>query len=233
MPKTIVASSSLITADDLLKTVSPFSEKQLAVFYEETPKDKVQTRPAKGGGKWQYVATGYVIETLNRVFGYTWSFEVLTTLEEAAKVSASGTCVVKGRLTALVGSISLVKEQFGRCEVKYKKGTKDFLDFGNDLKAAASDALKKCASEFGLFRDIYHASDFDEIALVSQETKDDAITKENKAFCEELSGAKTANELRAMFAKLPKEVRTRKEILKFCRELKAKLEDGEKKEVEQ
>ena len=218
MPKTIVASSSLITADDLLKTVSPFSEKQLAVFYEETPKDKVQTRPAKGGGKWQYVATGYVIETLNRVFGYTWSFEVLTTLEEAAKVSASGTCVVKGRLTALVGSISLVKEQFGRCEVKYKKGTKDFLDFGNDLK---------------LFRDIYHASDFDEIALVSQETKDDAITKENKAFCEELSGAKTANELRAMFAKLPKEVRTRKEILKFWRELKAKLEDGEKKEVEQ
>ena len=37
------------------------------------------------------------------------------------------------------------------------------LDYGNDLKAAATDALKKCASELGIASDIYGSEEFKEI----------------------------------------------------------------------
>ena len=111
----------LVTPDDILMTNSPFTADQLAVFYQKIPKDKIMRRPAKGGGTWDYIKTGYVIDVLNRVFGYLWSFEVLTSLEEAAKMAGSGTVVVKGRLTVNTSNgTQLVKEQFGRCEVKFK-----------------------------------------------------------------------------------------------------------------
>ena len=48
-------------------------------------------------------------------------------------------------------------------EVKYKKNTKIPLDIGNDFKAAATDALKKCASELGIASDIYGKNEFREI----------------------------------------------------------------------
>lgn len=76
--------------------------------------------PAKGGGTWDYVQTGYVVCTLNRVFGYMWSFEVLTSLAEAAQIATSGTCVVKVGWPVLAGDKTLAKEQFGRYEVKFK-----------------------------------------------------------------------------------------------------------------
>ena len=107
----------VITPNDLLKTASPFSAEQLKIFYEKTPSDKIMTRPAKGGGKWDYVQTGHVIDTLNRVFGYFWSFEVLTGLEEAAKIAASGTCVVKGRLTVYVGDKQLTKDAVSEADL--------------------------------------------------------------------------------------------------------------------
>ena len=68
----------VITPDDLLMTNSPFTAEQLSFFYQKTPEDKLMKRPAKGGGTWDFIKTGYVIDTLNRVFGYLWSFEVPT-----------------------------------------------------------------------------------------------------------------------------------------------------------
>lgn len=61
------------------------------------------------------------------------------------------------------GEVLITKEQFGRADVKFKKGTKILLDYGNDLKAASTDALKKCASELGIASDIYGANEFKDI----------------------------------------------------------------------
>ncbi len=43
------------------------------------------------------------------------------------------------------------------------------LDFGNDMKAAVSDALKKCASMFGIAADIYEKEEFVEIHLTDSD----------------------------------------------------------------
>jgi len=36
------------------------------------------------------------------------------------------------------------------------------VDFGNDMKAAATDALKKCASELGIASDVYGTAEYAE-----------------------------------------------------------------------
>jgi len=137
---------------------TPFENGQLLHILQKTPKDHIYQRPGKGGGKWDYVTGTYVKKVLNYVFGWMWNFEVKEHLEKGDAI------IVLGRLTAQVGDKSIVKEQWGRAEIKYKKdGNKIPLDYGNDLKAATTDALKKCASEFGIASDIYGAEEFKEI----------------------------------------------------------------------
>lgn len=57
----------------------------------------------------------------------------------------------------------VVKEQFGRADIKFKRDSKDMVDYGNDLKAATTDALKKCAAELGIASDVYGKNEFKEI----------------------------------------------------------------------
>lgn len=161
------------TRDELLKVNSELTSDQLKKFFTETPKNKIKTRPAKGGGQWSYVAGSYVTQVLNSLFGFNWSFEVVTTMHEALATANTGTVVVQGRLKVKIGDEWITKEQYGRKEVAYKKGTLDPLDFGNDMKAAATDAKKKCASELGLFADVYSKEDFFEVEIVEDKTPDE------------------------------------------------------------
>ena len=160
--------SKQVEVAKLLKSNSELTLPQIQKFFSETPKDKIKSRPAKGGGEWDYVSGSYVTQVLNSLFAFDWNFSITTSMEEALKTAATGTVVVQGRLEVRVGDRYIVKEQYGRKEVAFKKGTKDPLDFGNDMKAAATDAKKKCASELGLFADVYSQEDFFEAEVVEQ-----------------------------------------------------------------
>jgi hypothetical protein len=132
------------------------SEKQITRLVEKTPSQYVYERPGKGGGKWSYVTVSYVQRVLDYAFGFNWDFEIVEHGKEHDHVW------VLGKLTVYSenGDRHISKSQFGRSEVKYKKDSKDMLDYGNDLKAASSDALKKCASMLGIARDIYGKTDY-------------------------------------------------------------------------
>ena len=162
-----------VTRSDLLKVNSEITTDQLKKFFTETPKSKIKTRPAKGGGTWNYVAGSYVTQVLNSLFGFNWTFEVVTSMDEALKTAQTGTVVVQGRLKVKIGDEWITKEQYGRKEVAYRKGTQTPLDFGNDMKGAATDAKKKCASELGLFADVYSKEDFFEADIVEEKTTDE------------------------------------------------------------
>jgi hypothetical protein len=139
---------------------SPINSKQILHIMQKTPKDHVYSRPAKGGGNWDYVTGVYVKKVLNYAFGWQWDFEVKDHGREGSLVW------VLGRLTCrLSGDQHIIKEQFGRADIKTKRGSSELLDFGNDLKAATTDALKKCASELGIASDIYGKEEFNEIKL--------------------------------------------------------------------
>lgn len=162
----------LVEESKLLKVSTDLTPQQVQKFFTKTPPSKVKERPAKGGGKWKYVSGSYVTQVLNSLFGFNWSFEVLTTMQEALATAATGSVVVQGRLKVKIGDEWITKEQYGRKEVAYKKDTRDPLDFGNDMKAAATDAKKKCASELGLFSDVYSQEDFFEVTVLAEDGTD-------------------------------------------------------------
>jgi recombination DNA repair RAD52 pathway protein len=165
---------ALITADDLsLVENSAFNEFQLRSLLQRTPKEYIKQRPAKGGGTWEYVSGGYVKKLLNLMFGFDWSFEIL---EQSVQF---GEVIVKGKLTCNSNGKTIVKMQFGNKDVIYKKspdkdGNLVPLSIGNDMKAAATDALKKCASEIGIAADIYNKEEFKAVKVITskQVTKD-------------------------------------------------------------
>ncbi len=160
---------ALIYASDLaLVEENGLNEKQLKQILQRTPKKYIHTRPAKGGGTWDYVTGGYIKKCLNIMFGWDWDFEILD------EKIMHGEAIVKGKLTCRSNGKTIVKMQFGNKDVIYKKqNAEDIskgiermpLSIGNDLKSAATDCLKKCAAEIGIAADIYNKEDFNEVKV--------------------------------------------------------------------
>ena len=119
----------------------------------KTPIKHVKQRPARGGGNVNYVETYYVVDQLNKLFGFRWNFEVLDEKSDDKEV------IVRGRLTAFGGdNFPIVKEQFG--QVDRTAG----IPLGDQKKAAGSDCLKKCASLFGIALDVYWGKELEYFA---------------------------------------------------------------------
>lgn len=179
--------------EQVSRTKSLLNQNQVQKLFNSTPQKFKYDRPGKGGSKFTYVKASYVRKVLDAVFGFNWSFEIETTLEEAFEIAnKTNYCVVKGILIGRVYQdkewIELKKTQFGRAEVKWQMegqgdnrkkkldkvtGAPMPLDFGNDMKAASSDALKKCASLFGIAADVYEADEFIEIEIVGSDENSD------------------------------------------------------------
>ena len=157
------------------------STAHMNLLYKRTPKTHVHEKPGKGGGRFKYVTGAYVKSQLNRLFGFDWSF---TVKEFTVK---GNQCIVFGHLEGNIrdqdGNIkaTLIREQFGRADIKVTRADKTkALDFGNDLKAATTDALKKCASDMGIARDVYAADEYRELNFFDADDQQ-AIEKEKKA----------------------------------------------------
>lgn len=131
------------------------SENQIVRMVQATPKEFVYKRKGKGGDVWEYVTGNYIEKVLNYTFGWLWDFEIVEHGREGDFIWVHGRLTVKD-----AKGNAITKSQFGRSEVKYKKDSKVMLDFGNDLKAAATDSLKKCASLFGIASDIYGKTEY-------------------------------------------------------------------------
>lgn len=136
------------------------NEQQLVKIVQRTPKEHVYRRKGKGGKEFDYVTGAYVEKVLNFVFGWNWDLDVL-------EHGVAGNFIwVKARLTVrgTKEGQTIQKTQFGRAEIKYLSGQGKtpaaYVDFGNDLKAATTDALKKCASLLGIASDIYGKTEY-------------------------------------------------------------------------
>jgi hypothetical protein len=166
---------ALINADDLsLVDDNSLNANQLALILKKTPAQYVKARPAKGGGTWDYVTGGYVKKCLNLMFGWDWDFEIIE------QMVMHGEAIVKGKLTCRSNGKEIVKMQFGNKDIMYRKdvdkdGNRQPLSIGNDLKAATTDCLKKCAAEIGIASDIYNKEDFREIKVALNNTLPELI----------------------------------------------------------
>lgn len=157
---------------------SIIDSKQIEFLFTRTPKQHLKKRPGKGGGQWDYVTGVYVKKVLNYISGWLWDFEIVDkgdvkVGERIVQVWVQGKLTLK-RINQETKQIetTIIKTQFGGADVKYmKSNTKQPLDYANDLKAASTDALKKCASELGIASDVYGKNEFRDIAPIKPEPK--------------------------------------------------------------
>lgn len=173
-----------IPADKLSATQNVFTTEQLKLLHQATPEEHIHHFPHNAGAMagLPFVTGGYMKHMLDRLTGGLWSFEV------KEKGNTAGQIWVLGHLNLYKedGSVLIFKEQFGRASIKFKKDragnpTEQPVDIGNDMKAAATDALKKCASELGIARDIYAANEFIEAEIVDASDVEDIEEPEKPA----------------------------------------------------
>lgn len=115
----------------------------------ETPfrPEQIRYRAGSYGTTLAYVETHSVIERLNEAFAAEWSFCVLEhhVREDLDEV------LVLGKLSAQ----GIHKMQIGSARLKRQLHGGELLGLGDDLKAAVSDCLKKCATLLGVGLHLY------------------------------------------------------------------------------
>lgn len=111
------------------------------ILEREFEPELIKKRKGRGDLILDYLETATIIRRLNEAFQSDWSFRIL---EHGVDTEAQAVWV-KGELTAL----NLIKQQFGAKEIR-KNST-----LGDNLKSAASDCLKKCATLFGVGLHLY------------------------------------------------------------------------------
>ncbi len=109
--------------------------------------EQIKQREGNFGKVLDYIEGHAVIQRLNDAFDADWSFAIIRheILKETDEV------IVVGELKA--GEV--VKTQFGSSRITRARETGEVISLADDLKAAATDALKKAATLLGVGLHLY------------------------------------------------------------------------------
>jgi hypothetical protein len=109
--------------------------------------EQIKQRQGSFGNTLDYVEAHVVIQRLNDSFDGNWSFEIVKyeINAEADEV------IVLAKLTAE----NVVKEQFGSSKITRNRNNGELVSLADDLKAAASDAIKKASTLMGVALHLY------------------------------------------------------------------------------
>lgn len=135
---------------------TPFSElNAIKILQTQVPEQWISNLK-KGGSNFSYVSGDVVIRMLNKAFRNRWSFEVVETREVQGqdKVDKSGKVYPQGKIIQVLGRLTVpgwgTREQWGAQPLL---GGSDVQEHA--FKSATTDAMKKCASMFGVALDLY------------------------------------------------------------------------------
>jgi hypothetical protein len=133
------------TAGD--QEVEQFEPTEAALYHHLAAPFDVTFRDLRGGVELEYITGEQATTRLNETLGFlNWSFRVL----ENGIHAEADECWVLGELTVTIDGRTVTRQQFGSQKVKRSRSSGTPLDIGFDLKGAATDALKKCASLIGV-----------------------------------------------------------------------------------
>lgn len=145
---------------DMMQSV--INAAQFEILRGKTPDYATLVRPDNG---FKYVSHGYVRDQLNRAFGFDYDFRCLPVFNgkpydvqvQQVKGAPVDNLVVLGELTVRIRNpknaseilTTIVKSDFGSQIWRNK------MELGDALKAASSDAFKRCALGLGVANDLY------------------------------------------------------------------------------
>ena len=107
--------------------------------------EEIKQRDGNFGQTLAYVSGHTVIQRLNDAFESAWSFEIVSHEIQQDEV------IVIGKLSAE----GIAKSQFGSSRITRTRETGEAISLASDLKSAATDALKKCATLLGIGLHLY------------------------------------------------------------------------------
>jgi len=107
--------------------------------------EQIKQRKGSFGDVLDYIEGAAVIQRLNDCFDADWTFDI------GEHRILDHEVVVVGRLTAH----GITKCQFGKSKITRAKADQSIVSIGDDLKAATTDSLKKCATLFGIGLHLY------------------------------------------------------------------------------
>ena len=105
----------------------------------------VKTRRGPNGKSLSYVEVSSYIVKLNEAFAHAWSFEIV------GRERIGDEIIVEARLTA--GGI--IKTGVGGSSISRRRDGGEPVSVADDIKAASSDALKRCCRLLGLGAELY------------------------------------------------------------------------------
>ena len=111
----------------------------------ERPFSGLKTRPGRSGQQLTYVEACQVIDRLNEAFSSDWTFRILDHQVLEREV------VVVGELEAA----GTTKQAFGGSDITKSRDGGQPVCIADDLKSAATDALKKAATLLGVGLHLY------------------------------------------------------------------------------
>lgn len=148
---------------------SVISQAQFEILYGKTPEWAIKRREGPGGRMLRYVPHGYTRDQLNKAFGLDWDWELLPIfngspfhqVERNEKGKMKQYLTVIGKLTVRIHDPKDIKQVLTTIT---KTGTGSSLwnegvEFGDALKSADSDALKRAGLGLGIALDLYYNED--------------------------------------------------------------------------
>src|SRR6267142_1287053 len=182
--------------------------------------DQIKQRKGLDGDVLDYIEGAAVIQRLNDAFNAEWTFEILDHHIYEKEI------VVLGKLTAQ----GVSKCQFGKSKITRHKETKTEVSIGDDLKAAATDSLKKCATLLGVGLHLYFENPTGEAHQSASNGHRDERTStapkgNGKGNGESPDGRLTARQLSAIFGLAKAKGWSNKEVRDFTHEMFGKMPD--------
>lgn len=106
---------------------------------------QIKQRVGNFGQTLDYIEGHAVIQRLNDAFEGKWSFHVKSHEILETEVVVLGELLAEG----------IVKMQFGSSAITRAKNSGEIISLADDLKSAATDSMKKCATMFGVGLHVY------------------------------------------------------------------------------
>ena len=200
----IIQIENLESIDLVRKAIT---DKHKSVSNIKTPKPFIKKKMGM-----EYVEYSYMREIADKEFP-GWSWKVVNT-----EVLGSEAYVVHGRLKFYDEGIWRECDVTASHRIQKQRGTNDFVDIGNDVKAANTDAIKKAFNMYMNIADDVYRNQVDDLELSDLEKSDilvlaSEISEEKLEQIKELIEDDTINtaNYKASFAKLEREVKEQKE----------------------
>ena len=157
----IVVDQQTLEATDTVRTA--ITDKHKKVSKIKTPKPFVKKKMGM-----EYVEFSYMRDVADKEFpGWSWTIE-------KTEVLGSEAFVVQGRLKWYDEGIWREADMVAAHRIQKKRGTNEFVDIGNDIKASNTDCIKKAFNMYLNIADDVYRNQVEDLQL-SDEQKSDML----------------------------------------------------------